>query len=312
MFKVDTRQLLAAVTVADEGSLSRAAIRLNITQSAVSKQILALEAYLGFELFTRNNRRLRATTAGEVFTSKARVILQLGDQAVQQSREVHAGAQLSVHLGKSPYTDPFLISGIHAIQRTEFPELRIDVESNFSPELQREVLAGVLDMAVLTEGGPDPSLSTLELARCPLFVLLREEHEAALKQALRLSDFNGQICIRFARHVHPDLYDRLSKLMERSRIQPRSVHHVTTAEEAVQLVLEEDGLAVLTQVGAWRVLENGVTMRPLRADSLDLATVLVVRADTDSAVIGNLVRAIGKKFSGRKRTIWEGHAWTQN
>ena len=53
MSKIDTRHLLAAVTVADEGSLSRAAVKLHITQSAVSKQILALERFLDHEIFHR-------------------------------------------------------------------------------------------------------------------------------------------------------------------------------------------------------------------------------------------------------------------
>ncbi len=296
MSPIDTKHYLAAVMVADEGSLSRAATKLNVTQSAVSKQILALENYLGHEIFVRTSRHLRITAAGEVFLTYARFAILLQERAVNLSREAFAESRTVLHVGKSPYTDPFIISALTAIQREEFPALRLDVESNFSIELGKQVLAGVLDMAVLTEGVPNPHLSTLELSRNPFYVLIREENPLARRKLIRLDDLNGRVWIRFARHVHSDLYDRFNQSLERSRIQPAAVHHVTTAEEAVQLVADVDGVATITKTGAWRVLDRGLTLRPLHTDGLALVTVLTVRADTDSSTIGAFLRAVGKKL----------------
>lgn len=302
MSGIDTRHLVAAITVADAGSLSRAAVKLNITQSAVSKQILALEDILGHELFRRNGRRLQTTEAGEVFIKHARFALLMQDRAVQLSREAYSESKTVLHLGKSPYTDPFFISAITSIQRSSFPALRLDVESNFSAELAQRVLAGVLDMAVLTEGTPDPHLSTLELASSPIYLLLREDNGVAQRKAASLEDLHGKTLIRFARHVHPELYDQLTRSLERRHVQPTAAHHVTTAEEAVQLVLQVDGIATLTRSGAWRVLEPGLTMRPLVAEGLFLLTVLAVRLDSDSPLIGQFVRAVGKKLCGYQRS----------
>ena len=301
MSKIDTKHLVAAVAVADEGSLSKAAIRLNITQSAVSKQILALEDYLGHELFKRNNRHLHTTAAGEVFVKHARLALLIQDRAVQLSREAFADSKTVLHLGKSPYADPFFISVLTVIQRAEFPELRLDVESNFSVELGRQVEDGVLDMAVLTEGHPNSHLSALRLASNSFYVLIREDHDIARRKAATLEDLHGRTWIRFARHVHPDLYDRFSQTLERAHVQPSTVHHVTTAAEAVQLVLSVDGIATITGNGAWRVLDNGLTLRPLVAEDLKLLTVLAVRSDSDSPVLGKFVRAVGKKLCSPQR-----------
>lgn len=299
MFVMDTRHLLAAVTVADEGSLSRAAMKLNITQSAVSKQILALEGFLGHDLFKRNNRRLNLTPAGEVFIKHARYALLIQDRAVHLSRQAHMETKTVLHLGKSPYADPFYISALNTIQRDSFPALKLDVESNFSGELCKLVLAGALDLALLTEGSPDPHLSTLELANSPFYLLIREEDDVAKRKAARLEDLHGKTLIRFARHVHPFLYDRLTENLERHHVQPSAVHHVTTAEEAVQLVLEVEGVATLTRAGAWRVLDRRLTMRPLEAEGLFLFTVLAIRSDSDSPLIGQFVRAVGKKLGGK-------------
>lgn len=298
---IDTKHLVAAVAVADEGSLSKAAIRLNITQSAVSKQILALEDFLGLVLFKRNNRRLHPTAPGEVFIKHARLALKIQRRAVQLTREAFADSQTVLHLGKSPYADPFFISALRAIQRTEFPAIRLDVESNFSVELSRQVEDGLLDVAILTEGAPNPHLSTLRLASSSFYVLTQEKHDVARRKAATLEDLHGKAWIRFARHVHPDLYDRFSLALERTHVQPSAVHHVTTAEEAVLLVLEMDGIATLTGIGAWRVLESGVTLRPLNADDLKVLTVLAVRSDSDSPIISKFFKAVGRKLCSRRQ-----------
>lgn len=301
MSEIDTKHLVAAVAVADEGSLSKAAIRLNITQSAVSKQILALEDYLGHELFKRNNRRLHMTAAGEIFVKHARLALKIQGRAVQMSREAFAESKTVLHLGKSPYSDPFFISILTAIQRAEFPDIRLDVESNFSVELSRQVIDGVLDMAVLAEGTSSPHLSALRLATESFYVLVREDHVIARRKIANLQDLHGKTWIRFARHVHPDLYDRFSQTLERYHVRPSAVHQVTTADEAVQLVLETNGIATITGTGAWRVLDHGLTLRPLIAEELRLLTVLAVRSDSDSPAIGQFVRAVGKRLCGPQR-----------
>ena len=301
MSKIDTKHLVAAVAVADEGSLSKAAIRLNITQSAVSKQILALEEYLGHALFMRTNRRLQMTAAGEIFVKHARLALMIQDRAVQLSREAFAESKTVLHLGKSPYADPFFISGLTAIQRTEFPEIRLDVESNFSVELGRQVEDGLLDLAVLTEGRSNPHLSTLRLAENCFYVLVRDDHDIARRKVANLEDLHGETWIRFARHVHPDLYEKFSHTLEQFHVQPSAVHHVTTADEAVQLVLEVNGVATITGTGAWRVLDEGLTLRPLVAEDLSLITVLAMRSDSDSPIIGRFVRAVGKRLCVTRR-----------
>ena len=85
-----------------------------------------------------------------------------------------------------------------------------------------------------------------------------------------------------------------------SQVHPLGVHLVTTAEEAVQLTLEEDGLAILTQAGAWPVLESGLTMRPLEAEGFDLVTVLAVREDAEAPHLARFIEAIGKRLSVRR------------
>ena len=79
--------LRAFLAVAEQRSFTRAATRLNRTQSAVSSQIKRLEEQLGVELFSRTTSRVDLSAAGESLMGYARRILSLGDEAVQQLRQ---------------------------------------------------------------------------------------------------------------------------------------------------------------------------------------------------------------------------------
>lgn len=76
------RALRHFVVVAEELHMHRAAERLHIAQPALSQQIKQLEQRLGVVLFSRANRRLTLTAAGEAFLQKTRLALEMADQAV--------------------------------------------------------------------------------------------------------------------------------------------------------------------------------------------------------------------------------------
>jgi hypothetical protein len=72
--------------------------------------------------------------------------------------------------------------------------------------------------------------------------------------------------------------------------------HITTPEEAVQLILTNEGVAFLNRAGAWRIAQHGITMRPLAEDSLRLVTNLAARSDSKSRLVNEFVRAAARKL----------------
>ncbi len=85
------RALRHFVVVAEELHMHRAAERLHIAQPALSQQIKQLEQRLGVVLFSRANRRLTLTAAGEAFLHKTRLALEMADQAVLDAPAHRAG-----------------------------------------------------------------------------------------------------------------------------------------------------------------------------------------------------------------------------
>ena len=111
-----------------------------------------------------------------------------------------------------------------------------------------------------------------------------------------LSDYDERVWILFGRQVHPTLYDQLTGRANELGIKPKEVHHVTIAEQAAHLVLQHGAVAFLTRIGAWRVARGGLTMRPLHEEGLVLKTALVTRADDQSRLTSEFVRAAMQKL----------------
>jgi LysR family transcriptional regulator, nitrogen assimilation regulatory protein len=85
-------QLRAVVTIAETGTLVRAARRLHISQPPLTRKVRALEEELGVELFERGARGMRPTPAGEVLLDRARVILADVERVAEEARALARGS----------------------------------------------------------------------------------------------------------------------------------------------------------------------------------------------------------------------------
>lgn len=299
----EIRLLQAAIVLAEELNFSRAAERLHIVQPTLSKQISELENQLGLELFERSHQMVELTDAGRQFVEEAREALLHAERAVLSARAAYRGADEVLNVGTSPHTDPYLVSMLLAIHLPLFPDLKVNFWSYHSHELVREILAGNLDLA-LTTGIPDtPRLSCLTLQGSPLYVAMSEQEPLAGLRELRLEDAQNRNWILFSRHVNPFLEDMIQVRTSEAGVHAASQHHVTTAEEAVPLILAHEGLAFLTRTGAWRIARDGITMRPLSEESLRFTTSLAVRSDSKSRLANEFVKATARKLTNLRKPV---------
>jgi DNA-binding transcriptional LysR family regulator len=296
MADIDTKLLRAAVVLADELNFSRAAQKLHIGQSTLTKQIHALEDFLGQSLFIRDSRKVLVTPAREKFVPEARIALQHIERAVQVAREANRDFEITLHIGKSPYTDPYLLSNLLSFHLPLFPNLKVKLCNKFAADLSHDLLNGTLDMAFLTEMPETPRISSTEVANQPFFVAMLEEDSLARSSEVNRDQLTDVSCILFERHVHPLLYDALLKAAKPASKLGTSTHHVMTAEDASHFVLRGLGVAVLTQAGAWRIARNGITIRPLCIEGLRLATRLACRSDDKGRVVSEFLRGFVRRL----------------
>jgi DNA-binding transcriptional LysR family regulator len=97
--QMELRHLRYFVAVAEEQNVTRAAVRLHVSQPPLSRQIQNLEDELGIALFNRDANALRLTEAGRTFLTEARLILQRAERATQMAKDVAGGKRGEIHIG---------------------------------------------------------------------------------------------------------------------------------------------------------------------------------------------------------------------
>ena len=138
--------LIAFVTVAREGSFTKAAAQLGVSQSALSHTIRGLEERLGLRLLTRTTRSVAPTEAGERLLSYARRLLALAEEArdVVARPGQHGAIRLGIPEDFAAYRLPRLLGSFSRAR----PGLRLDVRADQSLNLRRDLERGDLDLAL--------------------------------------------------------------------------------------------------------------------------------------------------------------------
>jgi len=293
----DINLLQAAIVLAEELHFGRAAERLNMSQPTLSKQILRLERSVGLRIFEHNHQAASLTRAGEVFIAEAREILFHAERAISSARAVVNGSTEIVNVGKSSYTDPFYVSLLRSLQLPLFPAMKIKLWSNYSNMLAQQLIAGTIDVALITGVPSKSKLSTMEIASNPYYVAMRTGDELAAYKEVRLNQMERRLWVLLGPHINAYLYDQIQAVTSEKEIYPSDIYHFTSAEEASALVREHDGVALLPRTAAWRIARDGITIRPLAEDRLRLVTNLAVRADSKSRLVNEFVKAAGRKLS---------------
>lgn len=227
----EIRLLQAAIVLAEELNFSRAAERLRIDQSTLSKRILELESLVGLRLFERNHQQVELTEPGRHFVQEARHALLHDERAVLNARAASRGADEVLNLGKSAYIDPYLVTALLSIQLPLFPGLKIKQWSNYSHELVQQVALGKLDMALVTAVADTPKLNLLTVAEAPAYIAFPKDHSLSTRREVRFADVHDSEWIIPAPHVNPHFHEMLRAFASETGIAARDIHHVMTAEE---------------------------------------------------------------------------------
>jgi DNA-binding transcriptional LysR family regulator len=196
----------AAIVLAEELNFSRAARRLHISQPALTKQVAELKNRLGVQLFSRDKQTVSLTDAGRAYIEEARLCVFHSKRATHAVHSAAREIESVLSIGRSPYIDPFLISTLLTVRLPLFPDLKLELPSRFSLDLIHDVLAGTLDLAIVTDPPDSPVLSTLLISEDPFFITMSAEDGLAHQQQLKLDDLSEREWVLFERHVHPPLY----------------------------------------------------------------------------------------------------------
>jgi DNA-binding transcriptional LysR family regulator len=202
---MDTTLLEVFVEVARRESFTAAAAPLGYTQSAVSRQIAALETAVGATLFDRLPRGVRLTEEGRAFLPHAEAVTGRLRAAVADVRAVRTLGGGRLRLGAIPTADMALVPRAIAAFRKAHPAVAVTHAEGLTRGLTAAVRAGDLDLAII--GTPDaaPAFDGVRLRRLmsdPLAVALPVGHRLAGRDVVRLAELADENWI--AGQVRPE------------------------------------------------------------------------------------------------------------
>ncbi len=301
MTENETKFMDSATALARALHFTKAAKRLHISQPMLTKNIQELEDILGFQLFERDRKTVAINDAGRAYIEQAELSIMYAERAFEAARAANRGFQAVLRIGRSPYTDPFLISTLHSVQLPLHPRLKVELSSQYSCELTDEVLAGSLDLAIVTEPEMSSSLSTVQVSESPFYIAMSRTDKLAAAPSVALDSLSQHCWILFERRLHPPLYDHVMHVAQLNHVTPMEIRHITAPEEAFPLVAEGGCVAFVVKAGALLLARDGVTVRPLCQPALSLKTYLASRADNESKLLSEFVRAYMRKLLPAKK-----------
>ncbi|AKT39155.1 LysR family transcriptional regulator [Chondromyces crocatus] len=287
---MELRHLRYFVTIAEEQSFRRAAERLHVSQSPLSRQMKDLEEEMGVALFEPEGRGIKLTAAGKAFAERARGILASVDAAVDEAKGVAEGRLGTVVIGfETGTTFMGALLSLVAAFRKRAPRVGLQLVPMSSVEQWTALRQGTIAFGYGAYAPSDDTLVHLEMSRDRLGLLLSTDHRLARRKKIRLRDLDSERVLLQPRQLYPRLH---ADLITAARAQGVTLHvtaEVLDLEALLALVVIGDAVTFLTEKFWEPVLHTSLSWRPVEDLHIHLSEVVTWRAEDASVPV---VRAL--------------------
>ncbi|MEV6281603.1 LysR family transcriptional regulator [Kribbella sp. NPDC051770] len=184
------RLLQALVAVAQEGSMTRAGTRLNLTQQAVSSQIRQLERVVGTALVERQSSGIELTPAGQVVLKQGEALLSAAEAMVAEARQVSTGRPEPLRIAFKAQSTAHFMPAVEAALCRQAPDLRVEpIAVHTLPDELAAVVEHRADAAFLwLPIGDDPRFAIHPLLKEERWVALPPGHPLSSRWSLTIAD----------------------------------------------------------------------------------------------------------------------------
>jgi LysR family transcriptional regulator, benzoate and cis,cis-muconate-responsive activator of ben and cat genes len=244
---MELRHLKYFVTVAEELSFSRAAVRLYISQPALSRQIKNLEDELSIALFLRQPDGLILTEAGKYFLEQAKDILNRSHVAVQTLKAHYTNTHEPLVIGYIPtILQSFLGQTLHRFGLA-YPEVAVRFQEMPPSEQVRALRNGLIDIAFM--GNPPDELDEEFTVKCvkkvPIAALLPDTHPLAAQSSINLASLASEKFIGMSEELFPGRNARIRDVCRCAGFMPNLYLFADSHASMIALVAAGQGVAIM-------------------------------------------------------------------
>ncbi|HLG56531.1 MAG TPA: LysR family transcriptional regulator [Vicinamibacterales bacterium] len=292
---MDLRHLSAFVAVAEEGTFTKAARRLHISQPPLSRHVRQLEKELGVTLFLRRRDGIELTNDGYALLEKAQAAVAAvrNFEGAAHERTSHV-RELCIGIGWGLWSAVDRIRTHHA---KRFPDMRIsavDLCQERSRVQEREI-----DVAVLRGPVDEAQYDSEPLFEERFVAILGDTHPLASRKTVKLAELAAEPLLMYDRSVGPGVYDKTLELIRAAGIQPSVVgtQPPPYAQGAMMLVASRQGYYIgIASPFTQTHLTSGVAVVPLNEPNARLEVRIAWARNQISGCIREFVRSAREVF----------------
>ncbi len=237
------------LVVLEEGSLRRAAERLHISQSAITRRLQLLEHDLGGRVLERTSAGVRPTNGGHALAEKAKTLLADYDSTMAEVRRLVRGESERLRIGYVASAVQEYLGPALAVLRRAYPKLKVKMLDQTPGEMIIALRRGEIDLALTGHGADVLSRDfyTRKLASVPSLVALPINHRLAAERRVSISQLKGETFIRGSDDVVPGYTEKIIQFCRKfGKFRPGlvTIDGVTSLAEALTLAANEDAISI--------------------------------------------------------------------
>lgn len=282
---MELRQLRLFSAVAEELHFGRAALRLHLSQPALTYQIQRIEKDLGFRLFDRSKRRVELTLAGEALFDGARVLLADADQLVETARRVDRGEVGVLRIGCVASVLYSLFPGVVRTTREAYPDIQLIVAEKKTGDQIKALQTGRLDVGLIhLPVGGSPGLEVVPLFIERFGIALPDDHRLVEQEPISLADLAHESFVLFLRDLDPGAYDRFFQASAAVGFAPTVSHEASSVQTLLVMVSSGLGVAFVPSSAMKSSTGSGVVFRQVTPVPEITTAIAWLRGNTNPAV----------------------------
>ena len=258
---LEVRSLQLALAIADYGTLTQAARHLDLTQSALSHQLLQLEARLRLPLFHRMGRRMVATQAGERLVEVARRVVPELKRTEEAMRGEATGKSAVIRLSTECYTCYHWLPSVLMSFRSHYPGVDVQIVPEATRRPVEALLESRLDLAIVHSEIRIPKLRYFPLFVDEMVLVVPPEHALASRTSINPGDLGGEHLITYG--LSPDTPSVAREFLAAEGVTPARVSEIQLTEAIIEMVKAGLGVTILAKWAVQPAVDAG-TVRTVR------------------------------------------------
>jgi LysR family transcriptional regulator for metE and metH len=253
--KLEIRHLKLIKAIAVEGSVTKAGNRLHLTQSALSHQLRDAEEKLGVPLFTRLNKRMILTPAGERLLTSADTVLGELKRAEEDIRQIAVEGKGVLRLTTQCYTCYHWLPSMLKLFQRKFPRIEVQIMVEATRNPVEALLDGKLDLAIVNSVVRNSKLTYKPLFQDELVAIMKPDHALAARPYLKPQDFADEHLIVYAMPKEENMVFR--KFLIPAGVTPKRVSQVQLTEAVIEMVRAGLGISIMARWAVAPQLASG-------------------------------------------------------